>query len=132
RWRCQLGSTVPDGNCWLRVGDETRQWHEGQCLVFDDYLEHEAWNHTGHDRIVLIVDLWHPGLSAVEVRLLEGLHAYVYAYARRLQRYWAANEAGVVTPGQPTTRPAAGRGSTSPPPKSPSPPSPPAPQPPSP
>jgi aspartate beta-hydroxylase len=106
RLRCHLGITVPDGDCALRVGDDTRQWQEGQCLVFDDYLEHEAWNHTGQDRIVLIVDLWHPGLSATEVRLLEGLHGYAYAYARRLQRYWAANEAAVVT----AHRPAIGRG----------------------
>jgi hypothetical protein len=106
RLRCHFGITVPDGDCALRVGNETRQWQEGQCLVFDDYLEHEAWNHTEQDRIVLIVDLWHPGLSATEVRLLEGLHGYAYAYARRLQRYWAANETAVVTP----RRPAVGRG----------------------
>ena len=91
RLRCHLGITVPDGDCALRVGDATRPWQEGRCLVFDDYFEHEAWNHTDRDRIVLIVDLWHPGLSAAEVRLLEGLHGYAYGYAQRLQRYWAAN-----------------------------------------
>ncbi len=92
RLRCHLGITVPDGDCALRVGDTTpRPWQQGRCLVFDDYLEHEAWNHAEYDRIVLIVDLWHPGLSATEVRLLEGLHGYAYAYAQRLQRYWAAN-----------------------------------------
>ena len=102
RLRCHLGIVVPDGDCALRVGDDTRRWHAGRCLVFDDYLEHEAWNHTEQDRIVLIVDLWHPGLSATEVRLLEGLHGYAHAYARRLQRYWAANEAAAVTPSCPT------------------------------
>jgi aspartate beta-hydroxylase len=110
RLRCHLGVTVPDGDCALRVGDDIRQWQEGKCLVFDDYLEHEAWNLTEQDRIVLIVDLWHPGLSPSEVRLLEGLHAYTYAYARRLQRYWAANDAAVVPPGRPTSRPPVGRG----------------------
>ena len=110
RLRCHLGITVPGGDCALRVGDDTRQWQEGKCLVFDDYLEHEAWNHTEQDRIVLIVDLWHPGLSATEIRLLEGLHGYAYAYARRLQRYWAANEAAVVTPRRPASRAALGGG----------------------
>jgi aspartyl/asparaginyl beta-hydroxylase (cupin superfamily) len=62
--------------------------------VFDDFFEHEAWNHTPHDRIVLIVDLWHPGLSPVEVRLLDGLHRYQVAQAGRLGRYFAANERG--------------------------------------
>src|SRR5581483_3620799 len=64
RVRCHLGIQVPDGDCAIRVGGETRSWEEGRCLVFDDYFEHEAWNHADEDRIVLIVDLWHPGLSA--------------------------------------------------------------------
>ena len=110
RLRCHLGITVPEGDCALRVGDDTRQWKVGQCLVFDDYLEHEAWNHTQQDRIVLIVDLWHPGLSPTEVRLLEGLHGYAYAYARRLQRYWAANAAAIPTPERPGSHPEIGRG----------------------
>ena len=99
RLRCHLGLQVPDGDCAIRVGGETRRWEEGKCLVFDDFYEHEAWNHTEGDRIVLIVDLWHPGLSAVEVELLAGLQSYAAAHARRLNRYWAANaasrEAGV-------------------------------------
>ena len=61
-------------------------------------FDHEAWNHTDEDRIVLIVDLWHPGLSDAEVRLLEGLHAYTYRHARRLSRYWAANVAAAREP----------------------------------
>ena len=91
RVRCHLGVKVPDGDCAIRVGEEIRRWKEGKCLVFDDYFEHEAWNHTDEDRLVLIVDLWHPGLSATEVTLLEGLHSYSSAYAHRLSRYWSAN-----------------------------------------
>jgi aspartate beta-hydroxylase len=93
RVRCHLGITVPDGDCAIRVGEETRSWVEGQCLVFDDYFEHEAWNHTREDRIVLIVDLWHPGLSPTEVRLLKGLHRYASTYGRQLSRYWSTNAA---------------------------------------
>jgi aspartate beta-hydroxylase len=93
RVRCHLGITVPNGDCAIRVGDETRRWEQGRCLVFDDYYEHEAWNHTDEDRIVLIVDLWHPDLTATEIRLLEGLHRYAYDHAGRLNRYWSANAA---------------------------------------
>jgi aspartate beta-hydroxylase len=93
RVRCHLPIRVPDGDCAIRVGEETRRWREGECLVFDDHFVHEAWNHTDEDRIVLIVDLWHPGLSATEVSLLEGLHRYAYGHAGRLSRYWAANQA---------------------------------------
>jgi hypothetical protein len=91
RVRCHLGIEVPEGDCAIRVADETRRWTEGRCLVFDDYFVHEAWNHTDEDRLVLIVDLWHPCLSDTEVMLLEGLHTYAYAHAERLGRYWSAN-----------------------------------------
>ncbi len=99
RVRCHLGIRVPDGDCAIRVGEQTRQWQEGKCLVFDDYFEHEAWNATGEDRLVLIVDLWHPGLSRTEVALLEGLHRYTYTHARRLNRYWSANAAAAAEAG---------------------------------
>ena len=93
RVRCHLGIAVPDGDCAIRVGDRSERWNEGRCLVFDDSFEHEAWNQTTGDRIVLIVDLWHPALSGTEVHLLAGLHRYAAGYARRLDRYWAVNEA---------------------------------------
>lgn len=93
RVRCHLGISVPDGDCGIRVADQSRQWSEGRCLVFDDSFEHEAWNHTTEDRIVLIVDLWHPGLSSTEVHLLAGLHRYASSYARQLDRYWSVNRA---------------------------------------
>jgi aspartate beta-hydroxylase len=127
RVRCHLGVNVPDGDCGIRVGEQTRPWQGGRCLVFDDSLEHEAWNHTDDDRIVLIVDLWHPGLSATEVTLLEALHNYTYFHARRLNRYWSANAAAArqnKSPSPPKSPP-------SPSPQPPSPPSP-SPQPPSP
>jgi aspartate beta-hydroxylase len=91
RLRCHFAIKVPDGDCAIRVGTETRGWEEGRCLVFNDFFEHEAWNHTHQERIVLIIDLWHPALSATEVSLLEGLHSFTSSYARRLARYWARN-----------------------------------------
>ena len=93
RLRCHLGIQVPRGDCGIRVGDETRKWEEGQCLVLDDFFEHEAWNRTEQDRIVLIVDMWHPGLARDEIHLLEGLQRYGYSYARQLNRYWQRNDA---------------------------------------
>jgi aspartate beta-hydroxylase len=98
RLRCHLGISVPAGDCAIRVGDESRRWVEGECLVFDDHYEHEAWNHTAKDRVVLIVDLWHPGLSAAEVRRLEGLQGYALAAARQLTRYWSSNAAAAAAP----------------------------------
>ena len=53
--RCHLGLIAPPG-CRLRVGDETRCWEENKCLIFDDTLEHEAWNESDADRVVLLLD----------------------------------------------------------------------------
>jgi aspartyl/asparaginyl beta-hydroxylase (cupin superfamily) len=47
-----------------------RTWEEGKLLIFDDTIEHEAWNDSGEDRIVLIFDIWRPELSERERREL--------------------------------------------------------------
>ena len=62
---CHLPLIVPAG-CWLRVGNETRQWDEGKLLIFDDSIEHEARNPSGEMRTVLIFDIWRPEISAGE------------------------------------------------------------------
>lgn len=60
---------VPDG-CDFRVGGETRPWREGEAFVFDDTINHEAWNRSDQDRVVLIFDVWNPHLSGDERALL--------------------------------------------------------------
>lgn len=62
---CHLPLIVPDG-CEFRVGNEVRSWVEGKAWVFDDTIEHEAWNKSGEDRYVLIFDIWRPELSEEE------------------------------------------------------------------
>ena len=56
---------VPVG-CEFRVGGETRPWRVGEAFAFDDTIEHEAWNLSGEDRAVLIIDAWNPYLSEHE------------------------------------------------------------------
>jgi aspartate beta-hydroxylase len=60
-----LALTVPE-KCGFRVGGETRLWEEGRAFVFDDTIEHEAWNDSDHPRIVLIFDVWNPYLTLAE------------------------------------------------------------------
>jgi aspartyl/asparaginyl beta-hydroxylase (cupin superfamily) len=62
---CHLPLIVPDG-CWFRVGADTRPWQRGKAWVFDDTIEHEAANESNALRVILIFDLWHPGLSDSE------------------------------------------------------------------
>ena len=62
---CHLPLIVPP-NCGFRVGNEVREWEEGKLLIFDDTIEHEAWNDSNQDRVVLIFDIWRPELSEQE------------------------------------------------------------------
>lgn len=57
--RCHLGLIVPE-DCALRVGPDIQSWQEGRCLVFDDTMEHEAWNRSDRTRIVLLLDFKAP------------------------------------------------------------------------
>jgi aspartyl/asparaginyl beta-hydroxylase (cupin superfamily) len=62
---CHLPLIVPEG-CGFRVGAETRAWEPGQAFVFDDTIEHEAWNDSDQLRVVLIFDVWAWALSDAE------------------------------------------------------------------
>ena len=66
RLRCHLGLSVPPG-CRIRIGSEIHRWRDGECLVFDDSFEHEVWHDGDEERLVLIVDFWHPELSEAEI-----------------------------------------------------------------
>jgi len=60
---CHLPLIVP-ANCGLRVGNETRTWRSGEVVVFDDTIEHEAWNGSQELRAVLLFDVWRPERTA--------------------------------------------------------------------
>jgi aspartyl/asparaginyl beta-hydroxylase (cupin superfamily)/Tfp pilus assembly protein PilF len=60
---------VPKG-CFFRVGNETREWTFGKAWVFDDSIEHEAWNDSDEQRVILIFDVWNPHLSEAERELV--------------------------------------------------------------
>ncbi len=59
--RLHLPLLSPEG-CEFRVAGETRPWREGEAFVFDDTLEHEAWNKGDSPRVVLLVDFPAPDL----------------------------------------------------------------------
>jgi len=69
-----LPLVIPLG-CGFRVGGETREWRAGQAWVFDDTIEHEAWNDSDLPRYVLICDIWSPRLSPEERAAIAGIIA---------------------------------------------------------
>ncbi len=62
---CHLPLIVPP-DCGFRVGETTREWRVGEAFVFDDTIEHEAWNESDELRVVLIIDLWPPALRSAD------------------------------------------------------------------
>jgi len=65
RLTVHLPLIVPPG-CGFRVGSEVREWLPGQAWVFDDTIEHEAWNESDAPRAILIFDIWNPLLTETE------------------------------------------------------------------
>jgi aspartyl/asparaginyl beta-hydroxylase (cupin superfamily) len=58
-------------DCLFRVGYDNRRWKEGEVLVFDDTIEHEAWNDSDEIRVVMIFDVWNPLLSLEERAIVQ-------------------------------------------------------------
>jgi aspartate beta-hydroxylase len=81
--RCtvHLPLVVPP-DCGFRVGSTTREWVPGQAWVFDDTIEHEAWNQSDTPRAILIFDIWNPLLTAVEREMIQtATEIYTQYYA---------------------------------------------------
>lgn len=51
----------------IHVGQLGRQLEVGRALLFDDSYLHAVSNGEPHERVVLLVDLWHPELTAKEI-----------------------------------------------------------------
>jgi aspartate beta-hydroxylase len=77
---CHVPLVIPPG-CGFRVGSETRQWELGKAWVFDDTIEHEAWNDSDEPRYILIIDLWNPYLTEPEREWVRTATAAIAEYA---------------------------------------------------
>lgn len=69
---CHLPLIVPP-KCGFRVGNETREWVEGQAWLFDDTVEHEAWNLSEQTRVVLLFEVWRPELTEGERAMVSAM-----------------------------------------------------------
>ncbi len=79
---CHLPLIVPE-RCSFRVGNEVREWREGEAWLFDDSIEHEAWNHSDNTRVILLFDVWRPELSEEERDLVAALFEAIDAHGGR-------------------------------------------------
>lgn len=76
RLTVHLPLIVPE-QCSIRVGNEIHTWSEGKLFAFDDSFEHEAWNRSTSDRVVLIFEAHRPDLSLEERKAIE------YVFSKR-------------------------------------------------
>lgn len=56
-----------------QVGDETKAWTPGGVLLFDTSIYHDAVNDSDDTRYILMLRVWHPELTSVEVQALQFL-----------------------------------------------------------
>ncbi|HET7610080.1 MAG TPA: aspartyl/asparaginyl beta-hydroxylase domain-containing protein, partial [Gammaproteobacteria bacterium] len=72
---------VPAG-CRYRVGYDWCEWRVGEALIFDDTIEHEAYNDSDELRVVLIFDLWNPLLTPAEREVVAALASAARTFAQ--------------------------------------------------
>lgn len=60
--RAHIGLIVPDeaDKCRIRIDDEIVAWQPGELFIFDDTYEHEVWNETEQERVILLFDFDRP------------------------------------------------------------------------
>lgn len=67
-----LPLVLPQG-CRYRVGNDHREWKLGKAWVFDDTIEHEAWNDGKEARVILMFDVWNPLVTETERALVQSM-----------------------------------------------------------
>ena len=83
---CQMGISVPvatsdpspesQRKAYIRVGNETKYWENGQCLVYDTTYFHETYNpHPTQERVVLHIDFFNTiAMTNIEITIMQ----YIY------------------------------------------------------
>lgn len=92
--RAHLGLIIPKEweKCRIRVDQEIRPWRAGEIFVFDDTYEHEVWNDTQEERVVLLFDFdrpmrfWGRAINATFLRLMK-LTAFYQEPKRNMQTF---------------------------------------------
>jgi ornithine lipid ester-linked acyl 2-hydroxylase len=92
--RAHLGLIIPKDaeNCYMRVDTTINVWRPGEIFVFDDTYEHEVFNNTKDERVILLFDFnrpmrfWGRLLNKTFVSLLK-LTAYYQEPKKNMQTF---------------------------------------------
>tara|TARA_Y100001970_G_scaffold243723_1_gene309241 strand:+ start:1579 stop:2271 length:693 start_codon:yes stop_codon:yes gene_type:complete len=86
--RGHLGLSIPISSkeCFMDIGDSRIYWEQGKVVVFDDTFEHEVWNNTDQERIVLLFDFDRP---------MKNIGRYIHDTSMKIFRQTAAYKQGV-------------------------------------
>jgi len=91
---CQMGIHVPSDHtkAWIRVGPETRNWKNGECLLYDTTYEHETFNESlDEERVVLHVDFF----NTLEMTELEiDIMTYIYDMKEKFMKAEGVTKVG--------------------------------------
>ena len=100
--RTHLGLIIPEEHekCRIRVGDQFMNWENGKVFVIDDFYDHEVWNDSDEERVVLLLDFnrpMRPGGRLVTWLLLNAikLSAFYQEPKNNLRGFEARLEAAV-------------------------------------
>ena len=86
RLRVHVPLIVPkEGDVGIRVGPVVQKWKEGKAMVLDDSYNHEVWNHSHQERVLLLVDIWHPDVTLIEREQI------VTMFAHAQEQGWLGN-----------------------------------------
>ena len=84
--RCHFPLFVPE-EAFLKVADDARPWKEGEMMIFDDSYIHEAANLSqDKERVILLIDIWHPDLAPTEIQQIQNMFVQVQEMIAKRQR----------------------------------------------
>jgi ornithine lipid ester-linked acyl 2-hydroxylase len=77
--RCHMGIKVPEKlpECGFRVNNTEKSWEELKTFGFIDANEHEAWNNTSSERIILLFDVIRPEFRSKKLQISIRVRAFL-------------------------------------------------------
>jgi len=92
--RYHLGLKIPEpaASCRMEIENYTFNWEEGKGVLFDDTYQHEVWNNSNDERVVLLVDVIRPlnfHANIINKALINTIkHSYYVQDAKKNQEKW--------------------------------------------